>query len=100
MEKMGALMKHIVCAAAILGFLTLGAGASDVKPDPNKSLANDGHQVVEHLPPAGPLDKKILVSPRANLLGVGENLPGDHVLTCLQLQVIDEVDLLGDADCR
>ena len=100
MEKMGALMKRIVCAAAILGLLTLGAGASEVKPDPNKSLASDGHQTVEHLPPAALPSEKIPASPRANLLGVGENSPGDHVLTCLQLQVIDEVDLLGDADCR
>jgi hypothetical protein len=92
--------QRVVCAAAILGLLTLGAGASEMKADPNKSLASDRHQTVESLPPVGPPSKKIPVSPRANLPGLDENSPGDHVLTCLQLQVIDEIDLLGDADCR
>lgn len=92
--------QRIVCAAAILGLLTLGVDASEMKADPNKSLTNDRHQIVESLPPAGLPNKKIPVSPRANLPGFDENSSGDHVLTCLQLQVIDEIDLLGDADWR
>jgi hypothetical protein len=97
---MGALMKHIVCTAAILGLLALGVGASDTKVDPKKSSANDRHQTGEHVPSAGLPGEKIPASPRANFLGVDENSLGDHVLTCLQLQVIDEIDLLGEADCR
>jgi hypothetical protein len=98
---MGTLMKQrIICAAAILGLLTLGAGASESKTDPNKSSANDRPQTVESMPPAISQNKKIPVSPRANLPSTDENSSGDRVLTCLQLQVIDEIDLLGDADCR
>jgi hypothetical protein len=93
-------MKHIVCTAAILGFLTLGVGVSDMKADPKKSLANDRRQTVEHVPSAGLPGEKIPASPRANSFGIDENSLGDHVLTCLQLQVIDEIDLLGEVDCR
>jgi hypothetical protein len=92
--------QRIICAAAILGLLTLGAGASDPKTDLHKSLAKDRPQTVESLPPAVSQNKKIPVSPRANLPGTDENSPGDRVLTCLQLQVVDEIDLLGDAECR
>jgi hypothetical protein len=92
--------QSIVYAMAILGFLTLGAGASDTKTDPNTPLEKDRPQTVESLPPAVSQSKKIPVSPRANLPATDENSSGDRVLTCLQLQVVDEIDLLGDADCR
>jgi len=94
--------QRFVVIAAILAFLVLAEEASDMKFGPNRPVP-DQNRAVDAAKPVEPnasLDK-IPVAKRANSLGLDENSPEPRPpLTCLQLQVVDEIDLLGDTKCE
>jgi hypothetical protein len=94
--------RKIVIVAAVLVFLALSIGASAVWSDSPNSLAKGHDEVIDASKPieAGTSLKKIPVTKRANSLGFDENSPDPpSPPTCLQLQIIDEIDLLGGAEC-
>ena len=92
--------RKIVVVAAGLGFLALAIGASDVGFDSANSLAKGHDEVIDASKSVESGSPKIPVMKRANSLGFDENSPDPRpALTCLQLQVIDEVDLISGAEC-
>ncbi len=101
-------MTHgIVVVTAIVGLLTLAERAGDVSPgskhDLDHDLAPARHPVV-HVSATIESDRaadRIPVLPRANLLGFDRNSTDPNPpFTCMQLLVIDELELLGEAaDC-
>jgi hypothetical protein len=99
---MGASMKRkIVVVAAALGFLALAVGARGVGFDSANSLAKGHDEVIDASKSVESGRSKIPVTKRASSLGFDENSPDPRSApTCLQLQVIDEVDLLDGAECE
>jgi len=87
-------------AAALLALVVIAngignsEGESVKEPRAEKSSTRQQADVPE---PSRP--DRIPVTKRANSLGPDENSPEPHRFTCMQLQVIDEMDLIGNTDC-
>jgi hypothetical protein len=100
---MGASMnRSIVAMAALIALLIFVVGASDFKFDSNLLWVKDHDPSIDrpHAVEFNTPLKNISATKRANSLGFDENSTDPHLgLTCLQLQVIDEVDLLTGAEC-
>ena len=92
-----------VALVAMLEFLAAGARASDSDFDLKNDLAL-GHRRAVHVSAPAESDRaavKIPALPHANLPGLDKNMADtDPPFTCMQLLVIDELELLGEAaDC-
>lgn len=90
----------ILVAAAILGAMAIADGLGNTRSEPVKEPTVEKSPAPEQATAANSGDPdRIPVSKRAKSLGFDENSADPHRLTCMQLQVIEEIDLIGDADC-
>jgi hypothetical protein len=100
---MGAAMnQRIVALATFIALMTIVVGANEIRVESRMPSVKDHAQLIDRpntAEPSTPL-RNISVTKRATSLGFDENSSELHSdLSCLQLQVIDEVDFLGGAEC-
>jgi hypothetical protein len=88
----------LVAAALALLAIADGLGSTRTELAQQPNVAQPPADAQASAPEAASGDR-IPVTKRASSLGFDENSPDPRRLPCMQLQVIDEIDLLGDADC-
>jgi hypothetical protein len=94
--------QRIVAMAAFIALLAFVVEASDFIFEPKMLMVKDHAQSIDrpNSVELGTPHKNISATKRATSPGFDENSPEPNpALSCLQLQVIDEVDLIGNAEC-
>jgi hypothetical protein len=101
MKTMSRSVQHgLFVAAAIFGLIAVAEGTGNSHGQTaNEPRTEQGPASGQANAPETTQSDRIPVTKRANTLGFDENSPDPHRPTCMQLQVVDEIDLIGNADC-